>query len=59
MLAELAMWLEDPKVQQELAMRADDPEVYEDEPPGLQAAAAAVRWRAQEPPQGAKRHLRR
>ena len=30
MLAELAMWLEDPKVQQELAMRADDPEVYED-----------------------------
>ena len=49
-LAELAMWAEDPKVQQELATRADDPEVYEDAPPGLQAAAAAVRWRAQEPP---------
>ena len=50
MLAELAIWAEDPKVQQELAKRADDPEVYEDAPPGLQAAAAAVRWRAQEPP---------
>ena len=30
MLAELAMWHEDPKVQQELAMRADGPDVYED-----------------------------
>ena len=30
MLAELAMWHEDPKVQQVAAMRADDPEVYED-----------------------------
>ena len=29
MLAELAMWHEDPKVQQVAAMRADDPEVYE------------------------------
>ena len=30
MLAELAMWHEDPNVQQVAAMRADDPEVYED-----------------------------
>ena len=30
MLAELAVWHEDPKVQQVAAMRADDPEVYED-----------------------------
>ena len=30
MLAELAMWADDPKVQQVAAMRADDPEVYED-----------------------------
>ena len=29
-MAELAIWAEDPKVQQELARRADDPEVYED-----------------------------
>ena len=46
MLAELAMWLEDPKVQQELAMRADDPEVYEDG--ALPTTPSADDWESDE-----------